>query len=73
VKESGWRGFFRGNGANCLKVAPESAVKFFTYETLKKVLSPGGEEHVQPQHRFIAGGLAGVAAHTTVFPLEGQK
>jgi solute carrier family 25 phosphate transporter 23/24/25/41 len=53
-----------------LKIGPEAAVKFFTYETLKKVLCPEGEEHIRPHHRFLAGGLAAVAAHTSVFPLE---
>jgi solute carrier family 25 phosphate transporter 23/24/25/41 len=53
-----------------LKVAPESAVKFFTYESMKRVFAPTDAE-LAPWQRFISGGMAGVAAHTSVFPLEG--
>jgi len=36
-KEEGFRGFMRGNGINCLRIVPYSAVQFTTYEQLKKV------------------------------------
>jgi Mitochondrial carrier protein len=39
--ESGFRGFFRGNGTNVVKIAPESALKFLAYEKLKAAFSSG--------------------------------
>jgi hypothetical protein len=36
-KEEGFKGFMRGNGINCLRIVPYSAVQFTTYEQLKKV------------------------------------
>jgi solute carrier family 25 phosphate transporter 23/24/25/41 len=36
-KEEGFLGFMRGNGINCLRIVPYSAVQFTTYEQLKKV------------------------------------
>jgi solute carrier family 25 phosphate transporter 23/24/25/41 len=36
-KEEGWRGFMRGNGANCLRIVPYSAVQFGSYNFYKRV------------------------------------
>lgn len=36
-QEEGFKGFMRGNGINCLRIVPYSAVQFTTYEQLKKV------------------------------------
>lgn len=38
-REEGFKGFMRGNGINCLRIIPYSAVQFTTYEQLKKVTS----------------------------------
>ncbi|KAI1299940.1 hypothetical protein EDD11_006342 [Mortierella claussenii] len=34
-QQGGIKTFFRGNGLNIVKIAPESAIKFYTYETSK--------------------------------------
>lgn len=36
-KEEGWRGFMRGNGTNCIRIMPYSAVQFGSYSFYKKV------------------------------------
>jgi Mitochondrial carrier protein len=38
-KEEGFKGFMRGNGINCVRIIPYSAVQFTTYEQLKRVRS----------------------------------
>ncbi|KAM9957656.1 hypothetical protein ACTFIW_012623 [Dictyostelium discoideum] len=68
-KDGGIRGFFRGNLANIIKVSPESAVKFGTYEYVKKLFAENDCELTSAQ-RFISGSVAGVVSHTTLFPLE---
>jgi solute carrier family 25 phosphate transporter 23/24/25/41 len=36
-KEEGWRGFMAGNGINCLRIVPYSAVQFGSYSVYKRV------------------------------------
>ena len=36
-KEEGWRGLMRGNGTNCIRIVPYSAVQFGSYNIYKKV------------------------------------
>lgn len=72
-KEGGFLGFFRGNGLNVVKVAPESAIKFYTYEMLKKVIGDGkGKDKgdIGAAGRFLAGGMAGAVAQSAIYPLD---
>jgi solute carrier family 25 phosphate transporter 23/24/25/41 len=39
-KEEGWRGFMRGNGTNCIRIVPYSAVQFGSYNFYKRVSDP---------------------------------
>ncbi|CDI87405.1 mitochondrial carrier domain-containing protein, putative [Eimeria praecox] len=45
----GWRGFFRGNLTNCLKVVPETAVKFYSYDICKHALAHRKQQQQQQQ------------------------
>lgn len=36
-REEGWKGFMRGNGTNCIRIVPYSAVQFGSYNLYKKV------------------------------------
>ena len=38
-QDEGWRGFMRGNGTNCVRIVPYSAVQFGSYNFYKKVSS----------------------------------
>ncbi|KAI8363257.1 mitochondrial carrier domain-containing protein [Mortierella sp. GBAus27b] len=63
--QGGVKTFFRGNGLNIIKIAPESAIKFYTYETSKSFIvhhlpslciqphHPNGHA-AKAQHRDIA-------------------
>lgn len=66
-------GFFKGNGLNVLKVAPESAIKFYAYEKLKNVIGDRmGEDSgdIGTAGRLCAGGLAGAISQTAVYPMD---
>ena len=39
-REEGWRGFMRGNGTNCIRIVPYSAVQFSSYNFYKRVSWP---------------------------------
>ncbi|KAL9458087.1 hypothetical protein AB3S75_007025 [Citrus x aurantiifolia] len=73
-RDGGISGFFRGNGLNVLKVAPESAIRFYTYERLKKLIAKvkGDEEKINigASGRLFAGGLAGAVAQTAIYPMD---
>ncbi|KAM7274043.1 hypothetical protein ACFE04_028707 [Oxalis oulophora] len=69
-KQEGLLGFFRGNGLNVVKVAPESAIKFYAYEMLKKAIGGEDKHDIGPSGRLFAGGMAGAVAQTVIYPLD---
>ncbi|KAK4846716.1 hypothetical protein QYF36_021175 [Acer negundo] len=73
LKEDGFLGFFRGNGLNVLKVAPESAIKFYVYEILKNAIGDSmgeNKDDIGPAGRLLAGGLAGAVAQAAIYPMD---
>lgn len=40
-REEGWRGLMRGNGTNCIRIVPYSAVQFGSYNFYKRVCTKG--------------------------------
>ncbi|KAL8099127.1 hypothetical protein AgCh_031708 [Apium graveolens] len=72
-KQGGLFSFFRGNGLNVVKVAPESAIKFYAYEMIKEFIgSVNGEskDDIGTSGRLVAGGLAGAVAQTAIYPMD---
>lgn len=78
-KTEGLRGMFKGNAANCLKVAPSRGTQFLVYEFIKKqmvllgfgVAAASGS--LSAGARLMAGGIAGMVAAMIVYPLEVVK
>ncbi|KIJ49521.1 hypothetical protein M422DRAFT_225317 [Sphaerobolus stellatus SS14] len=69
-REEGYRGFMRGNGINCLRIVPYSAVQFTTYEQLKKLFTNKGTRPLDTPTRLLAGALAGITSVCTTYPLD---
>ena len=61
----GWRGFFKGNGVNIVKIAPFSAFEFFFYELFKHTLFPNAAGN-DPWSKLLCGGLTGCISQTLV-------
>jgi solute carrier family 25 phosphate transporter 23/24/25/41 len=70
-REEGWRGFMRGNGTNCIRIVPYSAVQFSSFNFYQKALFeeyPGAG--LTPFKRLICGGIAGVTSVFVTYPLD---
>merc|ERR1712091_14700 len=68
----------KGNGANCLKVAPTKGIQFVSFEFFKRQILmfkrwKNLPEVLEPAERLIAGGFAGMVAAACVYPLETAK
>ncbi len=55
------RAFFKGNGANVVKIAPETALKL-TFNDKMKALLVADPHDITPLERMAAGALAGASA-----------
>lgn len=69
-QEEGWRGFLRGNGTNCIRIIPYSAVQFSSYTFYKQFLLGPGEKDLDVFRRLTAGACAGVTSVTATYPLD---
>lgn len=69
-KEEGWRGYMRGNGSNCLRIFPYSAIQFASYNIYKPYLMSPGETELSVGMRLFAGGLAGITSVAMTYPLD---
>lgn len=63
------RAWFRGNGANVLKIAPETALKLACNDRIKRAVA-ADPRAITPGERFVAGAAAGAVAQAAIYPLE---
>lgn len=72
-KDEGWRGWFRGNTLNCIRIFPYSAVQFAVFEECKQILirrKPDGDKELSAGDRLIAGSIGGIASVAITYPLD---
>ncbi|EHN00502.1 Sal1p [Saccharomyces cerevisiae x Saccharomyces kudriavzevii VIN7] len=76
-RQGGIKAFYVGNGLNVVKVFPESSIKFGSFEITKKIMTKlEGCKDTRDLSKFstyIAGGLAGMAAQFSVYPIDTLK
>lgn len=71
-REEGFKGFMRGNGTNCIRIVPYSAVQFGSYNFYKRFFEayPGADLKNSPGKRLVCGGIAGITSVTFTYPLD---
>ncbi|CAN1778510.1 Mitochondrial adenine nucleotide transporter ADNT1 [Linum perenne] len=76
-RTEGFKGLFKGNGTNCARIVPNSAVKFFSYEEASKGIlwfyrRQTGKDDAQltPVLRLGAGACAGIIAMSATYPMD---
>ncbi|KAI9787571.1 MAG: hypothetical protein M1839_000102 [Geoglossum umbratile] len=69
-REEGWRGLMRGNGTNCIRIVPYSAVQFASYSFYKRFAERSPGEGLNPFKRLLCGGAAGITSVTFTYPLD---
>ncbi|KAE9615027.1 hypothetical protein Lal_00048154 [Lupinus albus] len=77
IHEEGFRAFWKGNLVTIAHRLPYSSVNFYSYEHYKKLLKmvPGLKSHRDKASsdlcvHFVGGGLAGITAATSTYPLD---
>ncbi|KAL2205585.1 mitochondrial carrier [Sarocladium strictum] len=69
--EEGWRGFMRGNGVNCIRIVPYSAVQFSSYNFYKRnIFESYPDAPLAPLTRLVCGGIAGITSVFLTYPLD---
>lgn len=74
----GVKAFWTGNGLNIVKIFPESAIKFLSYESAKRVFAQYWDKvpdqtMISNSSRFVAGGIGGVISQFCIYPIEALK
>ncbi|RXW24666.1 hypothetical protein EST38_g1129 [Candolleomyces aberdarensis] len=76
--EGGVLAFWTGNGLSVAKIFPESAIKFFAYESSKRAFAKYWDQ-VEDQRdisgvsRFLSGGIGGISSQLSIYPMETLK
>ncbi|GAB4815601.1 hypothetical protein N2152v2_002647, partial [Parachlorella kessleri] len=71
----GLKGLFKGNGLNCIRIFPNSAIKFLCYEQITRKMShvsldQGGDGQLTPGLRLMAGAMAGIVGMSATYPMD---
>ncbi|KAJ7638879.1 mitochondrial carrier [Roridomyces roridus] len=76
--EGGVLAFWTGNGLSIAKIFPESAIKFFAYESSKRAFAKYFDHVDDPRDisgvsRFLSGGIGGLSSQLSIYPIETLK
>lgn len=69
-REEGFAGFMKGNGSNCVRIVPYSAIQFASYNFYKRFFENNPGAPLNPLQRLSCGAMAGVTSVTLTYPLD---
>lgn len=72
-RDEGWKGWFRGNTLNCIRIFPYSAVQFAVFEKCKHLMLAHREHSsrdLNAYERLIAGSMGGIISVAVTYPLD---
>ncbi|KAL9937183.1 hypothetical protein V8E36_003592 [Tilletia maclaganii] len=74
----GLKAFWVGNGLNVVKIFPESAIKFMSYEMSKRAFAKyvdgvTDSRDISGTSRFLSGGIGGITSQLAIYPIETLK
>ncbi|KAF2402495.1 solute carrier family 25 member 42 [Trichodelitschia bisporula] len=69
-REEGMRGFMAGNGTNCIRIVPYSAVQFGSYNFYKRYFENTPGAKLNAAQRLVCGACAGITSVTFTYPLD---
>ena len=72
VREQGVRALWRGNFANCMRVFPTSALRFFFFDYYQRAAGAGAPEGkpMSMGRQLAAGAMSGATTLTLTYPLD---
>ncbi|EDO17796.1 hypothetical protein Kpol_541p38 [Vanderwaltozyma polyspora DSM 70294] len=68
-QNEGWKGWFRGNGINCVRIFPNYAIQFLVYEDTMIKLDSFFDGYTNTK-RLLSGGLCGFASVIATYPID---
>eukprot|EP00457_Paulinella_chromatophora_P005877 gb/GEZN01005895.1/.p1 GENE.gb/GEZN01005895.1/~~gb/GEZN01005895.1/.p1 ORF type:complete len:535 (-),score=37.33 gb/GEZN01005895.1/:56-1660(-) len=67
-RTGGWRSYWQGNGGNCIKIAPDQAIMYLSFDWAQSYICLDRQNPTLSE-RFLCGGLAGTFTSFCVYPL----
>jgi solute carrier family 25 phosphate transporter 23/24/25/41 len=71
-RNDGVVGFFRGNGANVIKIVPEASIRFWAHDQARLSICADPSQP-SPCERLGSGAIAGATSCLSIYPLELAK
>lgn len=68
-REEGYKGLFRGNGINCIRIVPYTAIQYAVFENLKNYVT-NGERNLTTTEKLLCGMIGGLASVAGTYPMD---